>query len=65
MQFIYITIFLCAYQAVGLAAKQGILRNQLNTICEVNQLVGRPFNDPQVEEIVKSSSVKVGLSPSQ
>ncbi|XP_035677247.1 heat shock 70 kDa protein 14-like [Branchiostoma floridae] len=44
---------------VGLAAKQGWIRNAANTITKVKQILGKKFADPAVEHAVKTSSCKI------
>ncbi|KAI8503510.1 Heat shock 70 kDa protein 14 [Branchiostoma belcheri] len=44
---------------VGLAAKQGWIRNAANTITKVKQLLGKKFTDPDVEHALKMSSCKI------
>ena len=43
-------------QAVGLAAKQGMIRNAINTVCNVKQVLGRPYDDPLVQATANSNS---------
>ncbi|XP_048409643.1 heat shock 70 kDa protein 14 [Stegostoma tigrinum] len=44
---------------VGLAAKQGRIRNASNTIVKVKQILGRRFDDPQVQRHVTESKCSV------
>ncbi|XP_048466190.1 heat shock 70 kDa protein 14 [Rhincodon typus] len=44
---------------VGLAAKQGRIRNASNTIVKVKQILGRRFDDPQVQKHVTESKCSV------
>ncbi|KAK3612027.1 hypothetical protein CHS0354_021703 [Potamilus streckersoni] len=46
-------------QAVGAAAKQGLIRNVQNSVCNVKQVIGRRSDDPVVTEYKKKSAVKV------
>jgi molecular chaperone DnaK (HSP70) len=45
-------------QAVGVAAKQGSIRNTQNTIGYVKTVLGRPWEDPVTQEYIKKSPVK-------
>ncbi|XP_078275556.1 heat shock 70 kDa protein 14 isoform X1 [Rhinoraja longicauda] len=44
---------------VGLAAKQGRIRNASNTVVKVKQILGRCFDDPQVQKHVAESKCSV------
>ncbi|XP_067861141.1 heat shock 70 kDa protein 14 [Heptranchias perlo] len=44
---------------VGLAAKQGRIRNASNTVVKVKQILGRRFDDPQVQKHVAESKCSV------
>ncbi|CAH1265015.1 HSPA14 [Branchiostoma lanceolatum] len=44
---------------VGLAAKQGWIRNAANTITKVKQILGKKYADPAVEHALKISSCKI------
>uniref|UniRef100_A0A4W3GMG7 Heat shock protein 14 n=1 Tax=Callorhinchus milii TaxID=7868 RepID=A0A4W3GMG7_CALMI len=44
---------------VGLAAKQGRIRNASNTVTKVKQILGRQFQDPQVQKHVAESKCSV------
>uniref|UniRef100_A0AAU0MVG6 Heat shock protein family A member 14 variant X1 n=1 Tax=Urechis unicinctus TaxID=6432 RepID=A0AAU0MVG6_UREUN len=46
-------------QAVGIAAKQGLIRNASNTVINVKQLLGRSRSESEVEEVAKTSKVKI------
>ncbi|XP_064632743.1 heat shock 70 kDa protein 14-like [Lineus longissimus] len=46
-------------QNVGLAAKQGLIRNAANTICNVKQIVGCKYDDPAVAEMMANSKLKI------
>ncbi|XP_045166639.2 heat shock 70 kDa protein 14-like [Mercenaria mercenaria] len=46
-------------QAVGVAAKQGMIRNAQNTVCHVKQILGRKYDDPVVTEYKRKSSAQV------
>ena len=46
-------------QAVGLAAKQGILRNASNTVCHVKQLLGRGLEEEAVQAAISAEPSKV------
>lgn len=46
-------------QAVGVAAKQGMIRNLQNTVCHVKQILGRKYDDPAVTEYKRKSSAQV------
>ena len=41
---------------MGLAAKQGMIRNAINTVCNVKQVLGRPYDDPLVQATANSNS---------
>ena len=51
-------MFLC-FQAVGAAAKQGLLRNAANTICHVKRLLARGPEEPEVQAAISNGPVKV------
>ncbi len=53
-----LVLTLC-FQAVGLAAKHGLIRNPKNTVCNVKQLLGLDYSHPAVAEISNASMVKV------
>jgi molecular chaperone DnaK (HSP70) len=44
---------------VGLPAKQGLIRNATNTVCNVKRLIGRSFHDKETNEAIKESRVKI------
>ncbi|KAH3880549.1 hypothetical protein DPMN_004465 [Dreissena polymorpha] len=46
-------------QSVGMAAKQGMIRNLSNTVCHVKQILGRSFHDPAVVQYKRSSNTTV------
>ncbi|XP_055509472.1 heat shock 70 kDa protein 14 [Leucoraja erinacea] len=46
-------------KVVGLAAKQGRIRNASNTVVKVKQILGRCFDDPQVQKHVAESKCSV------
>ncbi|XP_069765984.1 heat shock 70 kDa protein 14 isoform X2 [Narcine bancroftii] len=46
-------------KVVGLAAKQGRIRNASNTVVKVKQILGRCFEDPQVQKHVAESKCSV------
>lgn len=46
-------------QAVGVAAKQGMIRNLANTVCHVKQILGRRFDDPAVTQYKRFSGATV------
>ncbi|XP_052779931.1 heat shock 70 kDa protein 14-like isoform X1 [Mya arenaria] len=46
-------------QAVGQAAKQGMIRNLQNTVCHVKQILGRRFDDPVVTQYKRTASATV------
>ncbi|XP_002734658.1 heat shock 70 kDa protein 14-like [Saccoglossus kowalevskii] len=46
-------------KSVGLAAKQGKIRNASNTITNVKRLLAKRYEDPHVKSYVKKSSCKV------
>jgi len=46
-------------QAVGAAAKQGMIRNLANTVCHVKAILGRRFDDPAVTQFKRTSGVSV------
>ncbi|KAL4226022.1 Heat shock protein ssb1 [Mactra antiquata] len=46
-------------QAVGIAAKQGMIRNLQNTVCHVKQILGRKCDDPVVTDYKRKSAVQV------
>ena len=48
-------------QAVGAAAKQGIIRNAQNSICHVKQVLGRTFDNSFVTDYKRKSAVTVSL----
>ena len=50
------------FQAVGLSAKQGLIRNATNTITAVKSLLGSTFDDPTTQELIKKLTAKVGES---
>uniref|UniRef100_A0A4W3H4V7 Heat shock protein 14 n=1 Tax=Callorhinchus milii TaxID=7868 RepID=A0A4W3H4V7_CALMI len=47
---------------VGLAAKQGRIRNASNTVTKVKQILGRQFQDPQVQKHVAESKCSVSTT---
>lgn len=47
------------FQIVGLPAKQQKLRNTSNTICQVKQILGRSWEDKQVQGQIANSAVEV------
>ena len=47
------------FQTVGVAAKQGSIRNTANTISFVKSVLGRSLEDPVSQEYIKKSQVKV------
>ena len=50
---------LVIFQAVGAAAKQGIIRNAQNSVCHVKQVLGRTFDDAFVTDYKRKSAVTV------
>ncbi|XP_074644816.1 heat shock 70 kDa protein 14-like isoform X3 [Tubulanus polymorphus] len=46
-------------EAVGLSAKQGIIRNAANTVQNVKQLLGCNFSDPAVKKMRQSSTAVI------
>ncbi|XP_071961557.1 heat shock 70 kDa protein 14-B-like isoform X3 [Antedon mediterranea] len=44
---------------VGLGAKQGRIRNASNTIVNVKHIIGKNFNEPFIQKLVKESSCKI------
>ncbi|CAH1783919.1 unnamed protein product [Owenia fusiformis] len=46
-------------QTVGLAAKQGIVRNATNTICHVKQVIGKSYKQHEKENSTSGSYAKV------
>ncbi|XP_074644815.1 heat shock 70 kDa protein 14-like isoform X2 [Tubulanus polymorphus] len=50
---------LALYKAVGLSAKQGIIRNAANTVQNVKQLLGCNFSDPAVKKMRQSSTAVI------
>lgn len=46
-------------QVVGIAAKQGMIRNAKNTVCHVKRLLGRDFSDDVVQNEIQKSQCKV------
>lgn len=48
-------------QAVGVAAKQGKIRNAQNTICNVKQILGRTSGDPILQQYIDNSPVQMKL----
>ncbi|XP_033888541.3 heat shock 70 kDa protein 14-B-like [Acipenser ruthenus] len=46
-------------QIVGLAAKQGRIRNASNTVVKVKQILGRSYDDPQAQKHITESKCSV------
>ncbi|MGH0130314.1 UNVERIFIED_CONTAM: hypothetical protein FKN15_069117 [Acipenser sinensis] len=46
-------------QIVGLAAKQGRIRNASNTVVKVKQILGRSYDDPQAQKHIAESKCSV------
>lgn len=44
---------------MGVAAKQGMIRNLQNTVCHVKQILGRKYDDPVVTEYKRKSTAQV------
>ena len=44
---------------MGLPAKQGLIRNANNTVCNVKHVIGCATNELQMKEIKQNSSAKV------
>ena len=55
------TYILLLQQAVGAAAKQGIVRNAQNTVCNVKQILGRTADDEVLQQYMDSCTVKVRM----
>lgn len=56
MWYVFI-FFLC--QIVGLSAKQGRMRNPVNTVMQVKHIVGRKFEDQVIQDLKRQSPFKV------
>uniref|UniRef100_G3Q6K3 Heat shock 70 kDa protein 14 n=1 Tax=Gasterosteus aculeatus aculeatus TaxID=481459 RepID=G3Q6K3_GASAC len=48
---------------VGIAAKQGRIRNAANTIVKVKQVLGRSFDDPETQSHKTQTKCQVSLTP--
>lgn len=48
-------------QAVGVAAKQGMVRNAQNTVCNVKQILGRSNDDPLLQQYIDTCPVKMKI----
>ncbi|XP_070557626.1 heat shock 70 kDa protein 14-like [Ptychodera flava] len=46
-------------KTVGLAAKQGKIRNAANTVTNVKHIIGKRFDDASIQDIIKQSSAKI------
>ncbi|RXM30701.1 Heat shock 70 kDa protein 14 [Acipenser ruthenus] len=47
------------FKIVGLAAKQGRIRNASNTVVKVKQILGRSYDDPQAQKHINESKCSV------
>uniref|UniRef100_A0AAR2KCF9 Heat shock 70 kDa protein 14 n=1 Tax=Pygocentrus nattereri TaxID=42514 RepID=A0AAR2KCF9_PYGNA len=50
-------------QIVGIAAKQGRIRNAANTVVKVKQILGRRYDDPEAQTHIEESKCTVGDLP--
>ena len=48
-------------QTVGLPAKQGLIRNANNTVCNVKHVIGCATDEIHMKEIKQNSSAKVSF----
>ncbi|XP_077984391.1 heat shock 70 kDa protein 14-like [Glandiceps talaboti] len=51
--------FTAEERLVGLAAKQGRVRNAVNTVTNVKHFLGKSFKDPSLRDVIKQCSFKV------
>ncbi|WP_411024367.1 Hsp70 family protein, partial [Salmonella sp. s58760] len=46
-------------QIVGIAAKQGRIRNAVNTVVKVKQILGRRYDDPEAQAHINESKCTI------